>query len=102
MSSKPEDKVSEFEWIKLRTDMGGHETTREKLIRKMKENPVVPFGCLVTAVVLGMGLANFRKGDMAKSQKYMRLRVLAQGFTVAALMGGMVLAAWKPQEKNDK
>jgi len=36
-----------------------------------------------------------RKGDQVKSQRMMRLRVFAQGFTVLALVGGAMLATRK-------
>lgn len=37
----------EFDWVQIRKDMGNfplEETTKEKMIRKMKENPFVPIG----------------------------------------------------------
>ncbi|CAN0415065.1 unnamed protein product [Lampetra fluviatilis] len=63
----------------------------EKFARKTRENPFVPLGVLTTAGVLALGLASFRRGDFARSQTFMRARVLAQGFTLAALMGGVFL-----------
>ncbi|XP_032801229.1 HIG1 domain family member 2A [Petromyzon marinus] len=63
----------------------------EKLARKTKENPFVPLGVLTTAVVLSLGLVAFRRGDFVRSQRLMRARVLAQGFTLVALVGGVVL-----------
>ena len=55
---------------------------------KLKDNPWVPLGALTTAGVLGSGLYSFYKGKAAMSQQMMRLRVIAQGATVAVLVIG--------------
>jgi Hypoxia induced protein conserved region len=47
-------------------------------------------GLLVTIGALSYGLYQMKTGDRAMSQKMMRLRVGAQAFTVAALLGGIV------------
>ncbi|NXN92061.1 HIG2A protein, partial [Rhinopomastus cyanomelas] len=67
----------------------------DKFLRKTRENPLVPLGCLCTVGVLTYGLICFKKGDTRKSQLMMRARILAQGFTFAALLGGMVVTAMK-------
>ncbi|NXM32594.1 HIG2A protein, partial [Oxyruncus cristatus] len=67
----------------------------DKFLRKTRENPLVPLGCLCTVGVLTYGLISFKKGDIRRSQLMMRARVLAQGFTFAALLGGMVVTALK-------
>jgi len=83
--------VEDLEWISsLRRDVNEHqETAKEKFTRKLKANPLVPIGCLLTAGALSVGLWSFKSGKAGTSQRMMRLRVLAQGFTVAALIGGM-------------
>ncbi|XP_022209080.1 HIG1 domain family member 2A, mitochondrial [Drosophila obscura] len=84
----------ELDWIQLRQDLGPVievETTKEKLKRKIKENPLVPIGCLATTAALTMGLYNFRTGNRKMSQIMMRTRIAAQGFTVAALIVGVVM-----------
>lgn len=50
-------------------------------------------GCLATVGALAYGLLQFKRGNMKKSQQAMRLRVLAQGGTVLALIGGILLAS---------
>ncbi|ALC48184.1 CG9921 [Drosophila busckii] len=83
----------DLDWIQLRQDLGPHveiETTREKLERKIKENPLVPIGCLATTAALTAGLYNFRTGNRKMSQLMMRTRIGAQGFTVLALIVGVV------------
>ncbi|KAH8266451.1 hypothetical protein KR026_002525 [Drosophila bipectinata] len=108
----------ELDWVQLRQDLGPIaevETTKEKLQRKIKENPLVPIGkrrrflvlsslgyinqyiivfllgCLATSAALTAGLYNFRTGNRKMSQLMMRSRIAAQGFTVLALIVGVVM-----------
>uniref|UniRef100_A0A8D0BPI3 HIG1 domain-containing protein n=1 Tax=Salvator merianae TaxID=96440 RepID=A0A8D0BPI3_SALMN len=74
------------------------ETFGEKFLRKTRDNPFVPIGCLGTAGILAYGLICFKKGNTHQSQIMMRARVLAQGFTVAALVVGIVATAIKSQK----
>ncbi|XP_072204317.1 HIG1 domain family member 2A, mitochondrial [Excalfactoria chinensis] len=67
----------------------------DKFLRKTRENPLVPLGCLCTLGVLTYGLISFKRGNTRHSQLMMRARVAAQGFTLAALLGGMVATALK-------
>ncbi|NXF04603.1 HIG2A protein, partial [Smithornis capensis] len=69
----------------------------EKFLRKTRENPLVPLGCLCTAGALTYGLISFQRGHTRRSQLMMRARILAQGFTFVALLGGMVVTALKPR-----
>ncbi|XP_058827499.1 HIG1 domain family member 2A, mitochondrial [Topomyia yanbarensis] len=82
---------AELEWIQMRADYADihAETTREKMARKLHENPLVPVGCGATLLALGFGLWNFRQGKTQMSQYMMRARILAQGFTVVALIVGV-------------
>ena len=52
-------------------------------------------GCLATVGALSFGLVSFKRGNMAMSQTMMRLRVVAQGGTVIALIAGMAMASNK-------
>ncbi|NWR26651.1 HIG2A protein, partial [Tachuris rubrigastra] len=70
----------------------------DKFLRKTRENPLVPLGCLCTVGVLTYGLISFKKGNTRRSQLMMRARILAQGFTFAALLGGMVVTALKSKQ----
>ena len=54
------------------------ETANEKLMRKFKENPLVPFGAVLTTGFLVNGLFKFGRRDSAASQKMMRGRIAAQ------------------------
>lgn len=46
---------------------------------KVKEDPLTPIGVLITASIICMGVANIATGNVSRSQKLMRARVLAQG-----------------------
>lgn len=73
---------------------------REKMWRKTGENPFVPIGLGVTAFALTYGLWQLKTGDKVMSQKMMRLRVAAQGFTVVALLGGVLYNTHKERAKK--
>ncbi|XP_034366929.1 HIG1 domain family member 2A, mitochondrial isoform X2 [Arvicanthis niloticus] len=68
---------------------------KEKFIRKTRENPMVPIGCLGTAAALTYGLYCFHRGQSHRSQLMMRTRIAAQGFTVAAILLGLAASAMK-------
>uniref|UniRef100_A0A8C7GRM6 HIG1 domain-containing protein n=1 Tax=Oncorhynchus kisutch TaxID=8019 RepID=A0A8C7GRM6_ONCKI len=65
-------------------DISKHHTFQEKLMRKSKENPFVPIGCLGTAGALMYGLRAFKQGH-----------IFAQGFTVVAILFGVFTTALK-------
>ncbi|XP_056624880.1 HIG1 domain family member 2A, mitochondrial [Triplophysa dalaica] len=73
------------------------ENFKDKFIRKTKENPFVPIGCLGTAGALIYGLGAFRSGKTRQSQLSMRARIFAQGFTVVAIIVGVAATALKPK-----
>lgn len=92
------DEPTDLDWVQLRKDMGAHqhvETTQEKFIRKISENPFVPIGCLATAGALSYGLWSFRTGRKRLSQQMMRMRIVAQGFTITALIVGVIMTSRK-------
>ncbi|XP_062539666.1 HIG1 domain family member 2A, mitochondrial [Armigeres subalbatus] len=95
---------AELEWIQMRRDYADihAETTREKMSRKLHENPLVPIGCFATLCALGYGLWSFRKGQRQMSQYMMRTRILAQGFTVVALIVGVGMTYTKKNEEPKK
>ncbi|NXQ70459.1 HIG2A protein, partial [Quiscalus mexicanus] len=55
-------------------------------------------GCLCTVSVLVYGIICFKKGNTRRSQLMMRARVIAQGCTFAALLGGMAATAFKSRQ----
>ncbi|XP_032885384.1 HIG1 domain family member 2A, mitochondrial [Amblyraja radiata] len=72
---------------------------QDKLIRKTTENPFVPVGMLGTAAALTYGLIAFKQGKTRQSQLLMRTRIFAQGFTVVAILVGVLATAMKRKEK---
>lgn len=64
------------------------ETFFEKGLRKCGEEPLVPLGALATTAFLTAGFRAFIRGEANKAQVFMRGRVVAQGFTVAAMCVG--------------
>ncbi|XP_045386611.1 HIG1 domain family member 2A, mitochondrial [Eulemur rufifrons] len=68
---------------------------KEKFLRKTRENPMVPIGCLGTAAALTYGLYSFHRGHSQRSQLMMRTRIAAQGFTVTAILLGLAASAMK-------
>lgn len=64
----------------------------------------VILGCLATAGALTFGLYSFYTGQRKMSQLMMRTRVLAQGFTVLAVVVGIGISASKtgavPEKKH--
>jgi len=116
MSDKKEEidlNTDKLEWINLIKDMENRHPDQEpqtnRLIRKFKEEPLVPIGMLfyfyhfflylwliyysgaiTTAVCLTMGLISMKRNDSKKQQFYMRGRVFAQGFTICAVAFGML------------
>lgn len=55
----------ELDWIQLRKSFGSTqvETTKEKLVRKLKENPLVPIGeiyCLHNFLLMYIGVYLFK------------------------------------------
>lgn len=64
-----------------------------EILDKCKINFFFFAGCLVTAGILGLGLRSLVKGNKNQSQKLMRMRVIAQGVTVAAIVASIMAAA---------
>ncbi|XP_047110625.1 HIG1 domain family member 2A, mitochondrial [Schistocerca piceifrons] len=95
-SESREEPEPTFDWLQLQKDVRAtntQETTREKFARKVSENPLVPIGCLATFCALSYGLWSFRTGQRRMSQYMMRLRIAAQGITIAALIVGLGISA---------
>lgn len=71
-----------------------NQSVSEKFMKMFKKNPLVPMGCLATAVILCRGIWSMKTGNKAKSQQMMRYRVIAQGATVLALITGTIMAPY--------
>ncbi|KAL1837857.1 hypothetical protein VTJ49DRAFT_3305 [Mycothermus thermophilus] len=93
----------------LRSDFY-NESGFQKITRRLKEEPLVPIGCLLTIAAFTNAYRAMRRGDHHKVQRMFRARVAAQGFTVLAIVaGGMYYAEdrnkqkelWKLKEQQD-
>ncbi|KAL1461371.1 hypothetical protein WDU94_013273 [Cyamophila willieti] len=100
MSKVSQEEQDQLDWLALekKIDHGyehfQQETGSQKFVRKFQENPLVPIGCLATASALVVGLYSMKTGDRKLSQMMMRMRILAQGFTVTCIAGGLVYSAY--------
>ncbi|KAH9974270.1 hypoxia induced protein conserved region-domain-containing protein, partial [Lactifluus volemus] len=64
------------------------ETYREKALRKFKQQPLVPVGAAATTVALVIAMTKMRKGQSRSFNNWLRVRIIAQGLTVAAVVAG--------------
>ncbi|RHZ87782.1 hypothetical protein Glove_30g17 [Diversispora epigaea] len=60
--------------------------TSNRFIHKLKSEPLVTLGLILTASALLGATYGYQRGDSATMQKFMRYRIAAQGFTVLAAM----------------
>ncbi|KXX74291.1 Respiratory supercomplex factor 1, mitochondrial [Madurella mycetomatis] len=74
-----------------------NESGRQKILRKLKEEPLVPFGALLTVAAFTSAYRASRKGDHHKVQRMFRARVAAQAFTVVAMVAG---GAYYAEDRN--
>ncbi|KAE8211973.1 hypothetical protein CF327_g4325 [Tilletia walkeri] len=69
------------------------EPPRVKLIRKLKEQPLVPIGSLLTCAALIAASHQLRKGNREQFNRALRWRVGFQGLTVVAAVAGSLYYA---------
>lgn len=78
-----------------------NESGFQKVLRRLKEEPLVPFGCILTIAAFTSAYRAMRRGDHHKVQRMFRARVAAQGFTVLAMVaGGMYYAEDRKKQKE--
>ncbi|KAI1492720.1 mitochondrial hypoxia responsive domain-containing protein [Biscogniauxia mediterranea] len=65
-----------------------NETGFQKLSRKLREEPLIPLGSLLTCLALYNAWAAMRRGDHKQVQRMFRARIGAQAFTVMAMVAG--------------
>ncbi|RDX52579.1 hypothetical protein OH76DRAFT_1400372 [Lentinus brumalis] len=70
-----------------------------KFERKFKENPFVPVLAGLTTVSLVIAAAKLRRRDSVSLNHWLRVRVVMQGLTVVAVVGG---SWWYGQMKHQK
>jgi len=64
------------------------ETYREKVTRKFKQQPFVPIGAGATTIALIIAMTKMRKGQSHSFNNWLRVRIIAQGVTIAAVVAG--------------
>ncbi|KAK1826239.1 hypoxia induced protein conserved region-domain-containing protein [Podospora conica] len=65
-----------------------NEKPLQKVVRRLKEEPLVPIGCILTVVAFTNAYRAMRRGNHEQVQRMFRARVAAQAFTVIAMVGG--------------
>jgi len=70
-----------------------NESGFQKVIRKIKEEPLVPIGCILTVAAFTNAYRAMRRGDHQRVQRMFRARVAAQAFTVLAMVAGGIYYA---------
>jgi hypothetical protein len=76
------------------------ESRAQKLFRKIKQEPLVPLGCLATCYALYQASKSIRVGNPTRTNKMFRARIYAQGFTLAAIVAGSFF--YKDERMNRK
>ncbi|CAK7221204.1 Respiratory supercomplex factor 1, mitochondrial [Sporothrix bragantina] len=68
-------------------------TPLQRFAQKLIKEPLIPIGCTLTVAAFISATRAIRKGDHHQAQRMFRARVLAQGFTVLAIVGGGIYLA---------
>jgi hypothetical protein len=76
------------------------ESRLAKLGRRLKEEPLIPFGCALTVWALIGASKSIRARDSNTANKMFRRRIYAQGFTIAAMLVGSIY--WKSDREKRK
>ncbi|KAI5467586.1 altered inheritance of mitochondria protein 31, mitochondrial [Mariannaea sp. PMI_226] len=65
-----------------------NERPSHKILRKIKEEPLIPLGIGLTTLAFINAYRALRRGDSKQANRMFRARVAAQGFTVIAMVAG--------------
>ncbi|CAK7203759.1 Respiratory supercomplex factor 1, mitochondrial [Sporothrix eucalyptigena] len=65
----------------------------QKFAKKLIKEPLIPIGCTLTVAAFISATRAIRKGDHQQAQRMFRARVIAQGFTILAIVGGGIYLA---------
>ncbi|KAH7156536.1 altered inheritance of mitochondria protein 31, mitochondrial [Dactylonectria macrodidyma] len=65
-----------------------NERPLQKVMRKIKEEPLIPLGMGLTTLAFVNSYRALRRGDSKAANRMFRARVAAQGFTVLAMVAG--------------
>ncbi|KAL8393188.1 hypothetical protein RB595_003112 [Gaeumannomyces hyphopodioides] len=87
-----------------------NENAFQKISRKLKQEPLVPLGCVLTVAAFTNAYLAMRRGDHARMNRMFRYRVAAQGFTVLAMVFGGIYfndqrhkerEVWKQKQEDE-
>lgn len=65
-----------------------NENRLQKFTRRLKEEPLIPFGIAITCWALYNAQQSMRTGNSVKTNRFFRYRLYAQSFTLVAMIGG--------------
>ncbi|KAF1949978.1 hypothetical protein CC80DRAFT_510162 [Byssothecium circinans] len=65
-----------------------NENRASKILRRLREEPLIPLGCGLTVWAIVGATRSMRKGDHKATNLYFRRRLYAQAFTIAVLVAG--------------
>ncbi|KAI9743550.1 MAG: Respiratory supercomplex factor 1, mitochondrial [Claussenomyces sp. TS43310] len=77
------------------------ENALQKLTRRLKEEPLIPLGCLLTCAALFGASRSIRSGDHNRANRMFRARIYAQGFTLVAMVAGSMYWQTDRQRRKD-
>ncbi|KAN0092273.1 Hypoxia induced protein conserved region domain containing protein [Hyaloscypha variabilis] len=72
----------------------------EKFSRRLKEEPLIPLGCVLTCMALFGASRSIRSGDHNRTNRMFRARIYAQGFTLVAMIAGSMY--WQTDRQKRK
>ncbi|PMD52436.1 uncharacterized protein K444DRAFT_647313 [Hyaloscypha bicolor E] len=72
----------------------------QKFSRRLKEEPLIPLGCVLTCMALFGASRSIRAGDHNRTNRMFRARIYAQGFTLVAMIAGSVY--WQSDRQKRK
>lgn len=78
-----------------------NERPLHKVIRKLKEEPLVPLGIGLTVFAFVNAYRALRRGDSRQANRMFRARVAAQGFTVVAMVAGSMYYSGDRQKTKE-
>ncbi|WBW75210.1 cytochrome c oxidase assembly protein Rcf1 [Schizosaccharomyces osmophilus] len=105
MSSNPVEQKQEQAQMDSIIKPSSQETTMsrsEKLTYVLVHNPLIPLGCVMTVGTFLVSGYHLRKGNELKANRFMKYRVLSQGFTLAAVAFGVLFMNPKPKPAPPK
>ncbi|TLD08821.1 uncharacterized protein PgNI_07647 [Pyricularia grisea] len=83
----------------------------QKIARKLKQEPLVPLGCVLTVAAFTGAYRAMRAGDHGRVNRMFRYRIAAQGFTILAMVAGGIYYSddrhkeremWKAKREADE